>query len=180
MPETIKIGNHRILTRGRSNAISVSGSVPQLLLDVPLVGQVQQMDCWYAGVCMLAYYRAPGPRLGLPKAWRADRGIQSSAWGRLALVEGLKPVAHKSPSHTATKWDLFIWLRDYGPLWCAGDWFGFGHVIVLTGISGDTIYLNDPDDGVGGPDGSRKTNTVAWFNSHMYWSIQNSLLYKPV
>ena len=156
-----------------------SGAWPSLRLDVPLVGQVQQMDCWYAGACMLAYYRAPGPRLGLPKAWQADRGIQASAWGRLARTEGLVPVPKPSNRHQADKFVLYRWLLDYGPIWCAGDWFGFGHVIVLTGIEADTIYLNDPDDGVGGPNGSVKTNTVAWFNSHLYWSVENCLLYKP-
>ncbi len=68
---------------------------------------------------------------------------------------------------------------DDGPIWCAGDWFGFGHVIALTGIAGDMIYLNDPDDGVGGPDGSRKTDSVAWFNTHLYCGSANGLLYKP-
>jgi hypothetical protein len=115
----------------------------------------------------------------LPKAWQADRGIQATAWGRLARAEGLMPVPKPSNQHVADKFVLYRWLLDYGPIWCAGDWFGFGHVIVLTGVEADTIYLNDPDDGVGGPDGSAKTNTVAWFNSHLYWGFENCLLYRP-
>jgi hypothetical protein len=170
------IGGHRIQTRSRSNAIT---SGPTLLLDVPLVGQVRNMDCWYAAACMVAYYRAPGPRLGLPKNWQSDSGVTPSELPRLARVEGLKPVARPSNSHSVTKFGIFRWLMDYGPLFCVGDWFGFGHAIVLTGIDADTIHLNDPDDGVGGDAGARKTNTVAWFNQHLWWHVPDCVMYKP-
>ena len=175
----VQIGNHRITTRPRSNAITAAPTLPELLLDVPLVGQVRSMDCWYAGACMVAYYREQGPRLGLPRAWVADRGIQQSAWSRLAQAEGLSILARPANSHSVDKWGIYTWLRDNGPIWCAGDWYGFGHVIVLTGISGETIHINDPDDQQGGDDGRRATETVAWFNQHLFWAYPDSLLCRP-
>jgi hypothetical protein len=173
---SFKIGGHRVQTRNRSNAVS---SGPTLLLDVPLVGQVRNMDCWYAAACMVAYYRETGPRLGLPKHWIADSGVQPSELPRLAQVEGLKPLARPSGTHAVNKYGVFRWLLDSGPLFCVGDWFGFGHAIVLTGIDAETIYINDPDDGVGGDAGSRKTNTVAWFNQHLWWHVPDCVMYRP-
>lgn len=173
---TFTIGSHRIRGRARSNAVT---SGPTLLLDVPLVGQVRNMDCWYAAVCMIAYYRAPGPRLGMPRHWLADSGVQPSELPRLARIEGLSTVPRPSNSHRIDKYGIFRWLLDYGPLFCVGDWFGFGHAIVITGIDGDTIHINDPDDGVGGDAGSRKTNTVAWFNQHLWWKYADCVMYKP-
>jgi len=36
-------------------------------------------------------------------------------------------------------------LRQYGPIWAAGDWNGFNHVVVITGaIEDGTVYVNDP------------------------------------
>jgi len=152
---------------------------PKLLLDVPLVGQVRQMDCWYAGTCMLAYYREAGPRLGLPARWLADSGVDVPQWARLAQVEGLKPVVRPSNVHSTDKFGIFSWLSSYGPIMAFENWYGFGHAIVLTGIDGDTISINDPDDQKGGDDGRRTTETVSWFNSHQYWQYPDALLYKP-
>jgi hypothetical protein len=174
---SLSIGSHRIPGRSRSNAVSSAG--PSLLLDVPLVGQVQAMDCWYAAACMVAYYQEAGPRLGLPRAWVADRGVASTAFARLAAVEGLIPVPLPSGAHAATNYDIFGWLVNHGPLWAAGDWYGFGHVIVITGIEGDTVHINDPDDQQGGDDGRRATETITWFNDHLWWDVAGSLMYKP-
>lgn len=174
---SLTIGAHRFPGRSRSNAISSSG--PSLVLDVPVVGQVRSMDCWYAAACMVAYYQEAGPRLGLPREWNADSGIVEQDFPRLAAVEGLEPVPLPTGAHTATNWDIFRWLVQYGPIWAVGDWYGFGHAIVLTGIENDTLHINDPDDQQGGGDGRRGTETVAWFNSHLFWDWDRCLMYKP-
>ena len=150
---------------------------PHLLLDVPLVGQMKTMSCWYASACMVAYYREAGPRLGLPKAYMDNTG--TNEWSKLAQVEGMSILARPSGAHVATKYTILTWLRDNGPIWCAGDWYGAPHVIVLTGISGDTVHINDPDDQKGGTAGRRGTETVGWFNSHQYWTWPDAMLCRP-
>lgn len=82
-------------------------------------------------------------------------------------------------AHRTDQFGLFRWPMDCEPLRCTGDWFGLGHVIVVTGISGTVIHLNDPDDGLGGPNGARKTNTLQWFNGHLYWNEAGCLLHRP-
>jgi cysteine protease avirulence protein AvrRpt2 len=151
-------------------------ATPKLILDVPVVGQVKDMSCWYASACMVAYYREAGPRLGLPKVWADDSGLTD--WMRLARSEGLECVKRPA-SHSIDKFGMYSWLSLFGPIWCAGEWYGFGHVIVLTGIDGDTIHINDPDDQQGGSKGRKGTETVKWFNDHLYWQWPASLLYKP-
>lgn len=151
---------------------------PHLILDVPVVGQQKDMSCWYAAACMVSYYREAGPRLGLPREWKADQGLQPSAFPRLARAEGLE-VLTRPNSHSINKEGIYAWLKLFGPVWCAGNWYGFGHVIVLTGIDGDTIHINDPDDQKGGADGRKATETVAWFNSKLWWSVPDCMLYRP-
>ena len=108
---------------------------------------------------MVSYYFSPGPRLGLPKTWAANKGIGPTQFADLAATEGLVPVAW--PTTHQTNGTLYAALRLWGPLWCAGYWYGSGHVIVLTGVEDETIYLNDPDGGVA------KSDTIAWFNSKL-------------
>jgi len=125
-------------------------------LDVPLVAQGLSMACWYAAACMVSYYFRAGPRQGLPAKWTANKGITPTDFIALAKVEGL--VAMPTPPVGHDGGSLYTALRTYGPIWCAGFWYGPGHVIVLTGIDGNTVYLNDPDGGV------EKTGTIPWFN----------------
>jgi hypothetical protein len=77
---------------------------------------------------------------------------------RIAKTVGLNGLAGR---HNWSCTDLFGALRDSGPIWCAGCWYGAGHVIVLTGVDGGTVHLNDPD-------GARqKTGTLACFNTKL-------------
>ncbi|MFZ2146902.1 MAG: papain-like cysteine protease family protein [Sedimentisphaerales bacterium] len=142
-----------------------------IMLDVPLVGQRRGMSCWYASACMVAYYRAPGPRLGLPTEWNADTGLFPADFVRLAANEGLRPIRLPTPHWTPgnTEANLAI----HGPLWCAGYWYGFPHVIVLTGVNGNTVYVNDPD----GP--RRREGTLDWFNARLASNIANCVMYQP-
>jgi hypothetical protein len=63
-------------------------------------------------------------------------------------------------------------LKDNGPLWCAGYWFGVGHIIVLTGIVEDTVFFNDPDGGV------KKTRSLTWFNEKIARDVSGHILCK--
>ena len=170
------IDNAEIINRERSNAIVEPGALgrndawPRLELDVPLVKQQREMDCWYAAACMLAYYRAAGPRLGLPKVWEANKGLFSV--GPLIEAEQLRVVPRPSNEHKADKFMIFRWLSDYGPIWCAGNWNGVPHVIVLTGIIADFIAINDPAKG-------SDVMGVEHFNKRLDWADTRCMLWAP-
>lgn len=162
-----------------SSSSAASSTGPSLRLDVPLVGQRLSDECWYASACMLAYYQEAGPRLGLPGVWKKNKGIMPADFARLAKVEGLSEVPLPSGAHHASADDICRWLTLYGPLWAAGYWYDVPHVIVITGISGDTVHVNDPDDQVGGDDGRYAAGNVAWFNDKLAWDVDACLMYKP-
>jgi ABC-type bacteriocin/lantibiotic exporter with double-glycine peptidase domain len=140
-------------------------------LNVPLVPQQASMECWYASACMVAYFRRPGPRLGLPEKWVANRGIGLADFVRLAQAEGLKSVL--TPAGDLTPQHLEVLLRNNGPIWCAGRWDGVPHIVVLTGIDGQTVYINDPNPAKGA-----RVETLAWFNQKLD-RIPNCLMYMP-
>ncbi len=141
-------------------------------LDVPLVYQKKAMSCWYASACMVAYFREAGPRLGIPGRWTANNGVGLADFALLAQNEGL--VAIKSPAAALTAQQLEVMLRNNGPLWCAGQWDGVGHIVVLTGVGDGNVYINDPSPSVG-----RRVETVAWFNQKLDNHVAGCLMYKP-
>lgn len=144
-------------------------------LDVPLVPQARNMSCWYASACMVAYFREAGPRLGLPDVWDANTGLSFGAVANLAKVEGLSVFPQPNVGRFSGA-DLYAALKQAGPLWCAGMWYGFGHAIVLTGVDGNKVYFNDPapvDKGM-----KNKKETVDWFNKKLLWSLKNGILYR--
>ncbi|MES9930085.1 MAG: papain-like cysteine protease family protein [Candidatus Thiodiazotropha sp. 6PDIVS] len=140
-------------------------------LNVPLVKQLTKMSCWYASVCMVAYYREAGPRLGLPEKWKAISGINLNDFVKLAQAEGL--VSIKSPASKLTEQQLEIFLRNNGPIWCAGRWDGVPHIVVLTGVDKGSVFINDPNPAKG-----KRTETLAWFNEKLDNHVQNCMMYK--
>ena len=140
-------------------------------LSVPLVTQSATMECWYASACMVAYFRRPGPRLGLPDKWVPNKGLPVNEFIRLAEAEGLKPIL--TPQNDLTTQQLETMLRTCGPIWCAGAWDGVGHVVVLTGIDGQTVYINDPS-----PYKKARQETLAWFNQKR-WRFPKCMMFMP-
>ncbi|NWF84550.1 MAG: hypothetical protein HXY18_12045 [Bryobacteraceae bacterium] len=139
-------------------------------LRVPLRTQRASMECWYVAAYMVAQYRMEGPRLGLPDKWVPNWGIQPSDIARLAKAEGLKPIV--LPPGNLTESQLETLLRTKGPLWCAGNWDGVGHAVVLTGVERGMVYINDPNPAKG-----TRVETVDWFNKKLFrWP--DSLMYK--
>jgi ABC-type bacteriocin/lantibiotic exporter with double-glycine peptidase domain len=141
-------------------------------LNVPLVHQRNTMSCWYASVCMVAYFREAGPRLGIPEKWEANTGINLNDFIRLAQAEGLKSIM--APAGNLTEQQLEVFLRNNGPLWCAGQWDGFPHIVVLTGVENGNVYINDPNPAKG-----ERVETIAWFNQKLDNHVANCLMYKP-
>lgn len=141
-------------------------------LDVPMVVQMKNNSCWYASCCMVAYYRVAGPRLGLPKKWAENNGINIPDFVRLAQTEGLKALT--SPTGSLSEDELAGLLRKNGPLWCAGQWDGVGHIVVLTGVDGGNVYINDPNPSV-----KQRVETVAWFNTKLDNHVPGCLMSSP-
>src|SRR5262245_42871717 len=107
-----------------------------LLLDVPLEKQTSSNTCWHAAALMIWYYwqkvtGKQGPMNTFADAWAQNKTITD--WTGLAKKVGLKEVT-RSASYTGDI--LKQMLTDHGPIWCAGTWYGPGHVVVLTGIDG--------------------------------------------
>jgi hypothetical protein len=139
-------------------------------LNVPLVAQMREMDCWYAGACMVAYYYEAGPRLGLPARWAENKGIlpDTNDFPALAKTEGLVSVV--APNRVWTESNLTKLLQDFGPIWCVGGWYGFGHVVVLTGVDETNVHINDPDGGVA------KVQSIAWFNQKLWKDVSGCMM----
>jgi len=138
-------------------------------LNVPMVVQRASMECWYASACMVAYFRRPGPRLGLPDRWVPNQGIGLADFARLAKAEGLK--ALQTPIGKLTYQQIEVLLRNFGPIWCAGRWDGVPHIIVLTGIDGANLYINDPN-----PAKRARVETLDWFNQKLD-RVPNCMMY---
>jgi ABC-type bacteriocin/lantibiotic exporter with double-glycine peptidase domain len=142
------------------------------LLDVPVEAQTSSDTCWHTAALMIWYYwqgisGRQGPMNTLAEPWVRNQPINT--WAALGQQTGLKGVDR---SATYTSDSLEKMLKDNGPIWCAGNWYGPGHIVVLTGIDGDSIRINDPDGG------RRKVELVSWFNTHLYNPWPNCLMCK--
>jgi hypothetical protein len=133
--------------------------------DVPALAQEKSMCCWHTSAMMIWRYwqgvsGKEGPMNTVAPVYTANTGLPVSAQAFIVLAEktSLKALPGKNTYSNA---DLYASLKQCGPLWCAGYWYGFGHVIVLTGIDEGTVYLNDPDRA------QKKTGTLAWFNDKL-------------
>jgi len=135
-----------------------------------MVVQMKNMSCWYASCCMVSYYRVAGPRLGLPKKWQENNGVRVADFVSLAKAEGL--TAMKSPTSDLTEDQLTTFLRNNGPLWCAGFWDGVGHIVVLTGVEGGKVYINDPN-----PAKKQRVESIAWFNEKLSNNVPGCLMF---
>lgn len=128
------------------------------------------MECWYASACMVAYYFEAGPRLGLPDKWTANKGISIPDFISLGQAEHLQGM--NVPTGPLTAQQLEVFLKNNGPLWCAGYWDGLPHIVVLTGIDGSTVYINDPN-----PARGARVETLDWFNQKLA-RVANCLMYR--
>lgn len=142
---------------------------------VPLDAQPSSDTCWHSASQMIWWYwqgktGRQGPMNTLGDNFRDNKPILPVQFVTLASKAGLKKVPGKIDFLSAAAIESM--LTKYGPIWCAGYWYGPGHIVVLTGISGDTISLNDPDGGV------RKTQTVSWFNLKLARTVEGCLMHK--
>jgi hypothetical protein len=108
-----------------------------------------------------------GPMNTLRADFAANRAIND--WPALAKTVGLIEVGR---DQTYTSDDIKNLLSKHGPLWAAGNWYGVGHCIVVTGVDGDTVELNDPDGGV------KKKELLSWFNTKRFRTWPDAVLAK--
>lgn len=132
-------------------------------LNVPLVAQRKSDTCWHASAQMLWYYSQgqsgrQGPMNTISDNWNNNRPVTPADFIKLAQNVGLMSLADKD---SFSEQGLEGLLRQHGPIWCAGFWYGLGHIIVLTGVDKGEVFLNDPDQG------KAKTGTLAWFNEKL-------------
>ncbi len=145
------------------------------MYNVPALSQISSDTCWhYSSLMIWEYWQRvsgrQGPMNTLAGKWSSNSPVMVSDFVTLAAKTGLTKVIERKTTYTAK--DIENMLTRFGPLWCAGFWFGLGHIIVLTGIKGNDIYFNDPDGGF------PKKETVAWFNSKLSSEIDGCLMYK--
>ena len=145
-------------------------------MTVPVLAQEKSMCCWHTSAMMIWFYwqqqtGRQGPMNTVAPVYEANTGLSVSAQAFITLASktGLKRLPAKN---TYSNFSLYLLLRDNGPLWCAGVWYGFGHVVVLTGIDNGTVYLNDPDGA------QRKTGTLAWFNEKLLKGLDGCVMAK--
>ncbi|MCP1676213.1 hypothetical protein J2T57_003372 [Natronocella acetinitrilica] len=145
-------------------------------LNVPLEAQEKPNCCWHTSAYMIWLYwqqngKGAGPMNTVASKYQvADQvGLHPSEFITLAGKVGLYKLPVKN-QHSES--DLFKYLRDGGPVWSAGYWFGVGHVIVLTGVGNGKVYFNDPDQGV------KKEGTIKWFNEKLASQLTGCLMVK--
>ena len=145
-------------------------------LDVPVAAQAKSMSCWHASAQMIWWYwqkktGKQGPMWTEVEKWTDDKGVAVTAKDFLSLAKkvGMKPLPSQVSYNSE---DLANLLKRHGPLWSSGTWYGFGHVVVLTGVKGKTVHINDPDGG------KKKTGTVSWFNEKKFNEFDGCLMYK--
>lgn len=148
--------------------------MPSIKLNVPTLAQEMSDCCWHTSAMMIWQYSQQqtgrqGPMNTLGKTYTDNQGLSAQAFITLAKTVGMRAIPNKKIWSAANLW---LALRDHGPLWCAGHWYGSGHVVVLTGVDGDNIAFNDPDGGV------KKSGTVSWFNTKLANGIEGCMMSK--
>jgi hypothetical protein len=143
--------------------------------DVPALAQEKSMCCWHTSAMMIWRYwqrvsGRQGPMNTVAPVYADNTGLPVSPKAFIVLAEKTSLIALPA-KNTYSNADLYATLKQRGPLWCAGYWYGFGHVIVLTGVNEGTVLLNDPDGA------RKKQGTLAWFNEKLI-NVAGCIRYK--
>ncbi len=144
-------------------------------LSVPLEAQQKNSTCWHASALMIWRYSQiksgrQGPMNTLVNKWVANNTITPPEFINLAEKVGLIRIPNVSKNHNEAS--LEVLLKNYGPIWCAGFWYGPGHIIVLTGVDNGIVMLNDPDGG------KPKMGKLSWFNEKLASDIVGCMMAK--
>ena len=143
-------------------------------LDVPISPQIKNMSCWRASARMIWDYKhLMSTNINpLPKIYDANTGISPKDFVRLAKKLGMETIDKVNMCYHPSF--LIQLLQKHGPIWAAGRWYGFPHIIVITGAEQNgTIYVNDP-----GPP-AKKTHDIGWFNENIAKEVDIPMMYLP-
>lgn len=132
----------------------------RVIYRVPLVPQCGTLTCWYAAAQMITRWNRRHLR-GNPRAG-ADidtSAVTSTVCGGNIYINLLTPGAVatfarganlRTTYQSLTPDGLAQLLNTCGPLWYGGRVRGYrgvnrgAHVVVITGINNDAVYINDP------------------------------------
>lgn len=140
-------------------------------LGVPMIRQEKSMSCWHASARMIWGYRYMQSINPMNIVYQANTGLSPAQFINLAKTLGLESIPFIIQSYS---WEgIADLLRSYGPLWAAGYWYGFAHVIVITGVYPDgRLFVNDPGSGP-------KVHDVKFFNDRVASNVMNPVMYLP-
>ncbi len=136
--------------------------------------------CWYASVCMVAYYFEAGPRHGVPEIFKRDLGggllghyatgsgpanqLSANHHDLLAQRERLEPVPNCATAHVYTLDELENLLRKRGPIflyWRKTHGANtYGHASVIIGVDRSGIIYHDPENAPNSRMSIGRLNTV--------------------
>lgn len=125
--------------------------------NVPLIAQCGNMTCWYAAAQMVVRWH----RTTMQQCTIAGGGIDTDAMtGQVCTAnQGLNPTNVESfgnrfglnmTAMSLTRDGMAELLLRVGPLWYGGDVRGYrgahggAHAVVLRGLQGDSLLINDP------------------------------------
>lgn len=143
-----------------------------ILLEVDAYKQPDTNLCWHTSAYMIWLYwqshgGAAGPMNTMIDKYTANQTLSPQLFVTLGKKVGLKPLPIRR-QHTAA--NLAGYLEKYGPVWSAGYWYDYPHVIVLTGVQGQSVYYNDPEEG------ESLSESVKWFNEKLAKQIPGCLM----
>ena len=141
-------------------------------LEVRHLPQERQNSCWHAAARMLYGFKRFACIHPLPKTWDKDKGLQASEFIELARALGLATLPKVRQTYDWTF--LAHALKNYGPLWAAGQWNGVNHIVVITGADASgKVYVNDPAFA------TPVLRSLAWFNAKIDKSVDVPMMYLP-
>jgi hypothetical protein len=131
------------------------GRSAKVQFDVPLLGQEDDHLCWYASAQMLLAWAKSNH--SKPEDEKVKYSVEHNerfpknvnAILAFARMEGLHS-HYYDPEELTAHGMLSLMAEKDSPLWYYGECDGFdgwtqgGHVVVITGIHGNTIHYNDP------------------------------------
>ena len=151
----LRVGNWLVNKRSGPSSTANVGAYgllvkadPSTVYQVPFVAQKHINMCGEACVVMLQKFK------GAPVSINMNvnpRGLSEGGdgVGELANQHGLRNHYFQGDTNNLTSKKIADALDNYGPLICAGEYARFigkrfGHFIVVTGIHGNLVFINDP------------------------------------
>jgi hypothetical protein len=173
---------------GSVQGIPVRPAMANCRLNVTYAEQKDTTKCWLASAWMVINFSSPKPMAEvetqlLPLSTSTEGVVPATSTFDLFLqktrFQELWPSSKSQerrwpPEASWTPEGLDSALRLNGPLWCAGDFYGFPHAITVFGVLHRMVYFHDP---LLGPN---KMCDIDLFNRGIKCSPRNPVLCYPL